>query len=160
MRHSIICTLPIALLLVGCGQGDGTAPQATAPNTPAAAATGAPAPIQGLDAFVGQHPQQSGLFDRSPIAAPLTQLLGDKMALLRANSDVAAPLTRADGVLYTSGNRVHAGGSDAFYLLIDPANGAMEVALWQNGRLETLKTPNANITKPADVRTMIANMGG
>ncbi len=82
------------------------------------------------------------------------------MALLRANSAVAAPLTRADGVLYTSGNRAHAGGSDAFYLLIDPASGAMEVGLWQDGRLETLKTPNANIAKPADVRTMIANMGG
>lgn len=159
MRHSIICTMPIALLLVGCGQGDGTAPQTAAPNT-TATATGAPAAVQGLDVFVGQHPQQSGLFDRSPIAAPLAQLLGDKMALLRANSAVAAPLMRADGVLYTSGNRAHAGGSDAFYLLIDPANGAMEVGLWQDGQLETLKTPNANITKPADVRTMIANMDG
>lgn len=157
MRHNLTGILPIILLLAGCDHGTGTSATADRPIAPTPAAN---AQAGALDRFVGQHPQQSGLFDRSPIAAPLAQLLGDKMALLRANSAVAAPLTRADGVLYTSGNRAHAGGSDAFYLLIDPASGAMEVGLWQDGRLETLKTPNANIATPADVRTMIANMGG
>ena len=113
-----------------------------------------------LDTFVSKNPIESGLLDRSPISSDLEALLGDKTAVLKTNLETSSPLEREGSTLFTSGNKAHEGGSDAAYLLIDPAAKALEVGLWQKGKLSVYKTPGSDIAKPKDIRTLISNSAG
>lgn len=110
-----------------------------------------------LDAFVGKYPAESGLLDKSAIAGDLRSLLGEKLAVLRINTETNSPLLRENSVLYMSGNKTHEGGMEAAYLLIDPKARALEVGLWEKGKLSTYKTAGAKMAKPKDIRNMIAN---
>jgi len=110
-----------------------------------------------LDALVGRYPHENHVIDRSVITPALRALLGDKIAVLETNLEVAAPLQREGAVLFLSGNKAYEGGLDAAYLLIDPTLNALEVGLWEHGRLTTYKTPGSALAKPRDVQTMIAN---
>jgi hypothetical protein len=111
-----------------------------------------------LSQYVGQHPLQSNLYEDSSIAPELDRLLGDKLAVLKVNSETAAPLQRDGDVLFTSGNKDNEGGSNAFYLLVDPSAKAVEIGLWESGVLSVYKTTGSNIPKPRDIQTMISNM--
>lgn len=70
---------------------------------------------------------------------------------------VQSPLTREGNVLYVSGNKQHEGGSNAAYLLIDTATKALEVGLWENGKLTTYPAQGSTIARPADIQTLIDN---
>lgn len=157
MRPILTACLPM-LLLAACNQPAEQSVGAAGAEQTSAPATANADDWAALDQMVGQYPAESGLFDHSPIAAPLAALLGDKLAVLKTNSATVAPLQRAGNILYTSGNKAHAGGSDAFYLLVDPSAHAIEVGLWEAGRLSVYKSPGANITKPTDIQTMVSNM--
>lgn len=124
---------------------------------PAATITGEWAQLQPM---VGQYPRDSGLFDNSIIAPQLKSLLGDKFDAFVTNMQVQSPLTQEGNVLFTTGNKQHEGGSQMAYLLIDPATKALEVGLWQEGKLTTYATPNSNIPKPEDVQALITNSAG
>ena len=113
-----------------------------------------------LDTFVNRNPIESGLLDRSPISSDLEALLGDRTAVLKSNLETSSPLEREGSTLFTSGNKAHEGGSDAAYLLIAPAAKAIEVGLWQKGKLSVYKTPGSHIAKPGDIRTLISNSAG
>lgn len=110
-----------------------------------------------LNALVGRLPTESGLLDNSAVSGDLVRLLGDKLAVLKTNLQTASPLERQGQAFFVSGNKPHEGGSDAAYILIDPAAKALEVGLWQGGQLSTYKTPGSNIPKPKDIQTLIAN---
>lgn len=99
----------------------------------------------------------SKFYDESPIAPQLRNLLGDKLNVLMQNSETAAPLQRDGEVFFTSGNKDNEGGSDAFYLLVDPSAKAVEAGLWENGELTVYKTPGSDIPKPQDIQTTISN---
>lgn len=166
MRRSVtILTATCVLALAACGRshdGEKSSPQAGNGNAVATgSANTATGVAQGnwssLDALVGRSPTESGLLDNSAVSADLARLLGDKLAVLKTNLQTASPLERQGQVIFTSGNKPHQGGSDAAYLLIDPAAKALEVGLWQRGKLSTYKTPGSNIAKPKDIQTMIAN---
>ena len=152
-------------LLVACGDN------AAAPNTstqpPAAVEQATPTPtvtpgvITGewasLQSAIGQYPSQSKLLENSVLATPLKTLLGDKFDVFRTNLQVESPLQKDGDVLFLSGNKQHEGGSEAAYLLVHPQTKALEVGLWQGGKLEVLKTPGSDIRKPTDIQTMISN---
>lgn len=135
----------------------------TSPSSTVAAADGdESASWESLDGFVGKHPLESGLLDRSAISGELRALLGDEFATLRANLETSSALQREGSTLFTSGNKAHEGGLNAAYLLIDQSAKAIEVGYWENGRLSVSKTPGPDIAKPRDIQTIIANnsMGG
>lgn len=174
MRRSIpSLTAACVLALAACerpGDGQASSPQANssagAPTTSSTTSAGAASNTASgvaqsdwtsLDALVGRGPIESGLLDNSAVSSDLVRLLGDKLAVLKTNLQTASPLERQGQVIFASGNKPHAGGLDAAYILIDPAAKALEVGLWQGGKLSTYKTPGSNIAKPRDIQTLIAN---
>lgn len=166
MRLSLISVAAAALTLAACNQPE-TTPPAEAPAAPVEIA---PAPIDAaptatadwsaLNAQVGKYPNETKLLEDSPITADLKTLLGAKFDVLTTNMQTQAPLQKDGAVLFTSGNKQHEGGLNAAYLLIDPATKALEVGLWEGGKLTSYKTPGSNLAKPKDVQTMIANAAG
>ena len=154
-----------ALGLAACGNNE---PATTTPAVPEATATVdttvppvAGAPLTGdlasLQGSIDKYPNETGLFENSVITGPLQTLLGSKFDTFKKNMEVQSPLGRDGNVLYASGNKQGEGGSNAAYLLIDTTTKAMEVGLWENGKLTTYPAQGSTIAKPADIRTMIAN---
>lgn len=160
MRGSYLL-IAFSAALAACGQStDQTASSngaEQAQNQSAPAAGESNGDWSSLSEYVGQHPVDSKFYDESPIAPQLRNLLGDKLNVLMQNSDTAAPLQRDGEVFFTSGNKDNEGGSDAFYLLVDPPAKAVEVGLWENGELTVYKTPGSDIPKPQDIQTTISN---
>ena len=150
-----------SILLAACGQStDSTASrngteQVQSQSVPTASENDGNWSL--LSEYVGQHPVDSRLYDESPIAPELRNLLDDKLNVLMQNSETAAPLQRDGEVFFTSGNKDNEGGSDAFYLLVDPSAKAVEVGLWENGELTVYRTPGSDILKPTDIQTTISN---
>lgn len=161
MRPMLIAALALSLLLMSCSEAADE--PTTANDVDQAQASIAPTEfgqsgnLAALEKHVGQHPLESRLYDDSAINGELESLLGSKLAVLKANSETAAPLQREGDVLFTSGNKDNEGGSDAFYLLADTATDALEVGLWEGGELSVYMTPGSNISKPKDIETTIAN---
>ena len=178
-RYSRCLWLVVPLALTaGCNRSSSESPASattaalattapvTAATTPAPTGTSAtvvatPLPIplswNNLPSQVGKYQNQIDLFRQGPVSVELRKLLGDKLAVLERNLQVAGPLQKQDGVYYLVGNAPHQGGAESAYVLIDPAQKAVEVGLWQSGKFSTWKTPDSNIVKPGDVKRMIRN---
>lgn len=136
----------------------GTAP----PTRPAKAITPAPAPApaitldwNSLPLLVGKYQNDFDLYGKGSIAADLKNLLGTKLDALRRNLDVAGPLQREGAVYYLSGNAPHQGGEDMAYVLFDAARHAVQVGLWEHGKLRVYAPPGGRIAPPADIREML-----
>lgn len=163
MRLSFVSVAAVSLTLAACSQPESTPPAET-PAAPAESASptndAAASDWSALNAQVGKYPNETKLLADSPITADLKTLLGSKFDVLATNMQTQSPLEKDGAVLFTSGNKPHEGGTNAAYLLIDPAAKALEVGLWEGGKLTTYKTPGSNIAKPKDVQTMISNAAG
>ena len=156
-RFVVVQVLGACLVLAACGQPAGKpAEKAAAPA--AAPVAAAPADWSSLEGLVGKYPADSKLFEDSPIVPGLKALLGERFETFKVNTQTSGPLQK-DGVLFVTGNKPHNGGADQAYLLIDPATQAMEVGLWEAGKLSVFTTPGAKLAKPKDVQTMLANAG-
>ncbi|XZG71524.1 hypothetical protein ACTSKR_06605 [Chitinibacteraceae bacterium HSL-7] len=115
---------------------------------------------QRLNDFTGQYPRDIGLLsDVSPIMPELKSVLGSKLDVLRANLAVQSPLQN-ERVLYVTGNKQHEGGFEAAYLLIDTEQRKVEVGLIERGVLTVYQSAGARLYRPADVETLVANLGG
>ncbi len=165
MRRSMpFFTAACMLALTACERSPNEEPSfpqagnvAAAPATSSNTGTSAEGGWSPLYALAGRSPLESGLLDSSTVSDDLARLLGDKLAVLKTNLQTASPLERQGQLIFASGNKPHEGGSDAAYILIDPATKALEVGLWQRGELSTYKTPGSSIAKPKDIQTLIAN---
>lgn len=152
-----------ALGLAACGNNEpaATTPVAAEASVGTTAQPTTEAPLTGdlasLQGSIGKYPNESGLFDNSVITGPLQNLLGSKYDTFKTNMQVQSPLIREGNVLYVSGNKQHEGGSNAAYLLIDTATKALEVGLWENGKLTTYPAQGSTIVRPADIQTLIDN---
>lgn len=121
------------------------ASSAAAPATPESPAT--PAEWANLASLAGKYPGSRGaemidLFDRGSIAAALKAHLGAKFAVLKTNLSVVTPLERAGNLYFLSGNAQHQGGIDQAYVILDPANRAVQVGLWERGKLTVYPPAN------------------
>ena len=154
------CAILAALALSACDKpapaiddGRSAAPAAEAPALQEAAAGDWTA----LRASIGKYPSDIGLLESSPVSGPLKALLGDRFATFFANMDVQGPLQEEGGILYTSGNKAHEGGSEGAYLLIDPETRQLDVGLWEKGKLTHF---GADLAKPKDIQAFISNYEG
>lgn len=174
----LVAPLGLGLALAGCGDKSAKdANMAAADNavTPVdnAAVTGTPpvagnaaapatGPVdlsswQGLETAVGRYPAEIKLYEASVLTAPLKALLGDEYDDFLENMGVSGPLSK-EGVLFATGNKPHEGGSDAAFILIDPATQKLEVGIWDDGKFKSYASPGALMNRPKDVKTMIGNM--
>ncbi len=135
----------------------GTAPAAEAarPAVPAPAGAAAALDWSNLPTMVGRHPGEFDLFGTGPIAAASKRLLGTRLDVLRRNLDVAGPLARDGHIYYLSGNAPHRGGEDMAYVLIDGAQHAVQVGLWEHGKLRVYAPPGGRIAPPGEIRQLL-----
>lgn len=145
-----------------CGGAPPTKAAVAPTSTPGAAIRpGTPLEWTNLPAMTGRYPGGEGadaidLFDRGAVAGALRALLGSKMAALRSNLAVASPLQRQGGLYYLSGNAPHQGGIEQAYVLIDPVRRAVQVGLWEKGKLRVLaSTTGGRLPLPADIQALV-----
>src|SRR3546814_2642375 len=93
--------------------------------------------------MVGKYQGDFDLFGSGAIAAELKRQLGGKLEVLRRNLQVGSPLRREGDVYYLSGNAPHRGGEDQAYILFDAGHRALQVGLWENGKLGIHSTPRS-----------------
>lgn len=179
LRPRFLFPVSLALLLAACGG----APEDAGPETPSPAAEPAaqatpPVAANDVDVvdsagtagratpdwdnlgeLVGKYQRDLDLRAQTPLLAALRELLGDKVVALRRNLQVAGPLSEEAGVYYMTGNAPHEGGAEQAWIMVEPATHAIEVGLREGSVLEVYRTPGSSIARPADVRTMIANVG-
>lgn len=146
--------LLVALIAAGTlslceGTGSAAAPAAAPVGTATALDWG------NLDALVDRYPGTGAgdieLLDRGEIAAALEQLMGARFAALDERLAVVSPLRKEGQVYYLSGNAPHRGGEDQAYVLIDPARRAVQVGLWEAGKLTVFAPADGRIALPADI---------
>lgn len=176
MNHTPLIGLALALSLAACSKQPADNAAVAAANDAVAAANAAEAaaanavdasnvatPVDvsswaALDSAVGKYPRDLKLWDNSVLVAPMKALLKDDYDDFVERVQVSGPLSKEGGVFFVTGNKPHEGGSDAAYMLADPATQRIEVGIWDDGKLKAFNSPGALLTRPRDVRTMIGNM--
>lgn len=127
-----------------------------------ASVAGTPLDWTNLAAMVGRYPgsysrDNIDLFGRGSIAAALRAAVGPKMAVLKANLVTISPLKRQGNLYYITGNAPHRGGEDQAYVLIDAARRAVQVGLWEKGKLTVYAPSSGRLSAPPDIAKMLAN---
>lgn len=143
LRHPLSCLFCLLALLAA-------APAHAGPDTALA---------RELAAATGHYAPDTDLFGTGPLATILKQALGARYGSFIRNMEVAGPLEATGDILFMTGNRRHEGGSRIAWLLIDRTGRNMTVGLLDPGTLSLDTTGPIPLTKPADVRTLIENLG-
>lgn len=159
--HAALTSASPFTLCKGTAAGSVAAPPAR--PAPQVSKAGTPAEWANLPSLVGRYPgnyaaDNVDLFERGAIATALRERLGAKMAVLKTNLSVIGPLQRQGSLYYVSGNAQHQGGVEQAYVLIDAARRAVQVGLWEKGKL-TVYAPasGARLPLPADLAKMVQN---
>ena len=67
---------------------------------------------------------------------------------------------RQGDIYYIRGNAPHRGGEDQAYVLIDPARRAVQVGLWEQGKLTVYAPASGRLPVPPDIQAMLDNSPG
>ena len=136
----------IALLLASCGD-DQIAENTIPPDISVTSET--PGDWSALEGMVGRTPNESGLFEESPILIDLNAMLGPSAAAYRRAMADATALER-EGALLVS--RARNGGA---FLVIDPAQYGLLAGLRQGDGWRTAQTAGAEMVQPPSVRALV-----
>ena len=98
------------------------------------------------------------LWEKAPLQSRLKALLGARYATFVANTKTNTPVARYGDVLWTSGNKPHAGGSDAALFLADIKANVLEVYLLSQGVLSHHAERGAAVPLEGDAKTTLTNM--
>lgn len=128
-----------------------------APQAPPPAAHPAPGPLAFVEGLVGRYPREVHLFETPPLSTRLESLLGDRYALLGPNLEVQGPISEEKGVVYVTGNKQHAGGSDAAIVVIDVPHDSLHVWLLVGGALQEYREKPGEHPLPEEVRSLLAS---
>ncbi len=104
-----------------------------------------------LNRAVGKYPNAYSPFATGDIAGQLKQLMGPKFEVLQKNIDVSGPWRKSGDLYYDSGNRRHDGGYNQAYIVFDKATRAIEVGLWEDGKLTIYSTGRSISPLPPDI---------
>lgn len=137
----------LAMAAASCGGPDTVARNAVAPDLNMMAAT--EGDWSGLAKAVGRTPADSGLLQNSDISVDLNALLGADVEAFRLALGNATPLAREGPALVTVGRSGNA------YLLIDPADHALEAGLKRGATWQQYRTPGSEITRPPSVQRLL-----
>lgn len=144
------------------GTGSGGTPPAVVEAVPV---PGTPLEWSNLPGLVGRYPgsyaeDNIDLFDKGAIAAALRAALGEKMSVLEINLSTVTPLKREGNLYYIIGNAPHRGGEDQAYVMIDAARRAVQVGLWEQGKLTVYAPASGRLPEPSEVGAMLARSPG
>lgn len=147
------------------GTGSTTASAAPASTANPAPIAGTPLEWANLAGLEGRYPgtyseDNIDLFDKGAVAAALRAALGAKMPVLEQNLSTVTPLQREGGLYYVMGNAPHRGGEDQAYIIIDPSKRAVQVGLWEQGKLTLYAPASGRLPEPREVREMLARSPG
>lgn len=117
------------------------------------------APLDELNRFTGTYPHTVPLWTDPLVQTRLEALLGPAKPLFLENMKVQGPLMKDGGVFYVIGNKPHLGGLYSAFFLADPASDTMAVILFVNGARQDFKEGGRDVALPAEVVTMLGNMG-
>ncbi len=158
MRHPVRILVASLLLggLAGCHREEARAPAEASPPTAARPAPGALAFVEGL---VGRYPREVRLLETPPLSTRLQALLGDRYELLGPNLEVQGPISEQNGVVYVTGNKEHAGGSDAAIVVIDVPGDSLHVWLLVSGSLQEYREKAVDRPLPEEVQNLLASWG-
>lgn len=150
------------------GTGAAASASAAAPGQARPAAGPAPAAAPSavadwatLPALVGRWPGTGGrdMFDmlgRGEVAQALRARLGPKMPALERNLGVVGPLERQGQLYWVRGNAQGLGGEEMAYVLLDAGRRAVQVGLWERGKLAVFAPPGGRLPVPPDIARMLA----
>lgn len=136
-----------AALLGGCGNGDMVAENAVPPTVNELAET--PGDWSGLSGAIGRTPIDSGLLKNSPISVDLNAMLGPSVDAFGAVMADSTPLVREGPVLVS---RARSGEA---YLIIDPADHALEAGMRQRNLWRSWQTAGADVPRPRSVQQLL-----
>lgn len=144
----LLIPLVLAAALAACGDSDKVAQNVALPDLNTTSET--PGDWSLLALAVGRTPADSGLLAQSPITVDLNAMLGREVPRFRLAMTDATALTRDGRVLFT------VGGSDGAYLLIFPADHALEAGLKNRNGWQIFRTPASEIPRPAAITRLLA----
>ncbi len=142
----------------------GTSSAVAAPAAPEpmkqAPVAGMPIEWNNLPSLVGRFPgsydkSNIDLFNAGAVAAAIRSSLGAKVDVLQKNLSVVSPLQRQGSLYYVSGNADHQGGVEQAYVLIDATRRAVQIGLWERGKLTVYAPTGTRIPLPADLQKLL-----
>lgn len=141
--------IPLVLLLPlsACGGNDVDARDVVVPELNQMSET--PGDWSDLAGMVGRTPADSGLFQRSAITIDLDALLGEDARAFRLAMGNASALRRYGPVL------VSVSPTREAFLLILPQDHALEAGYRKAGRWRTVRTPGAEVPRPAAIQALL-----
>ena len=98
------------------------------------------------------------LWEKEPLQSQLKALLGARYSTFVANTKTNSPVACYGDGIWTSGNKPHAGGSDAALFLADIKANVIEVYLLSKGVLSHHAEKEAAIPIEGDAKTTLTNM--
>jgi|TARA_R100000501_G_scaffold18139_1_gene36337 hypothetical protein len=138
-------------------EGSAPAPVTPAPPVPAAetqATRNVPVTWVSLPDHVGEYDVH---IDSGEVGSEISALLGTKMQALLRNMSAVSPLRRQGSIYYLSGNAPHQGGMEQAYILLDADRRAVQVGLWERGKLTVYSSKSGRIPPPPEIRTLLAS---
>ena len=104
-----------------------------------------------LNAFVDRPQAESDLLKQSPITVDLNAMLGPRIFDYRERMAAAGPLVRNGPMLVS----VTPPGPDAAYLMIEPADNAIEAGWRESGRWHVERTAGTAMRRPRQVDALL-----
>jgi len=143
--------LPIllAILTAACNQNDTIAQNAAMPPLNVASET--PGDWSDLRLLAGRTPADSGLFEDSPITVDLNAMLGRDAITYRRAIEGGSVLTPVGPVLVTLAPDRRA------YLVIYPADHALEAGLKTATGWRRWNTPGSDVPRPVAITQLLAS---
>ncbi len=149
-------------LLLCKGSAPAVAPTRAAPSRPPAAGKPTPLSWANLSSSVGKFQSDSDqngidLLTSGPVADAIRTRLGAKMQALGVNLSVVSPLQRQGSFYWATGNAPHQGGVEQAYVLLDASHRAVQVGLWEKGKLTVYAPQGGRIPVPQDIARLLAD---
>ena len=124
-----------------------------------------PAKWTNLAGLLGRYLGPTGassvdLLVNGSIAATIKAQVNGRFDALVNNLTVSSPLQRQGSIYYLSGNAPHRGGEEQAYILIDAARRAVQIGLWEKGKLMVYAPKGSRIPLPADIAALLSRSPG
>ena len=143
-------------------KGSGPASAASKAPLQARPVLGKPTPLAwtNLASSIGKFQSDSDpngidLLTSGPIADAIRSRLGRKIDLLASNLSAISGLQRQGSLYWVTGNAPHQGGVEQAYVLLDANRRAVQIGLWEKGKLTVYAPQGGRLPVPQDIARLL-----